>query len=163
MGIQNSENENDSPQEDVDGEKLKELERSLDGLFDDIMTPPAARPLLGGDMTLPKRAWKHSKPVRDDVWRQDIPGNVSSPLLSSKTSSSKELKKDSTIPSPLPMRNMSNLSSKASAFLHLRLYVKKWTSGACARKRKRTRMRMSMGWSGWPTAQRTGRQQQQQQ
>ena len=110
MGIQNSENENDSPQEDVDGEKLKELERSLDGLFDDIMTPPAARPLLGGDMTLPKRAWKHSKPVRDDVWRQDIPGNVSSPLLSSKTSSSKELKKDSTIPSPLPMRNMSNLS-----------------------------------------------------
>ena len=75
--VQEQEEEQEQEQE-ADGLKLKELENALDGLYDEIMTP--SDKLLGGDMTLPKRAWKPSKPVRDDVWRNDADTHTHWPL-----------------------------------------------------------------------------------
>ena len=56
----------EEPDENGDDDKLHELENALDGLYDEIMAP--SQKLLGEDMVLPERAWKHSHTTRDDSW-----------------------------------------------------------------------------------------------
>lgn len=118
---QDEDPDQDQDQEDVDGARLTELERSLDGLYDEIMTPSTASSqklaALGEGITLPQRAWKKSKPFRDDIWRNDVAensndhpvkdgtSNGNQMLLPTKTSSAEVFRKEKDISSPLSSKH----------------------------------------------------------